>query len=937
MSDTHTIYPVLPEGESAAAEAAQHLADEGAALRGADAAEGVTPAPEGEDRPEAGEGVPSVPAEPDHTEIPDVPAEEGSGDSAVVASISAESGAPAGGSDDGSGDDAGDTEDTPDTSVLNDPDSLAEFKQMMKAAAIRALSEISAGHLPEGEAKSGEGKTASIPSQLPVLPLRDTVVYNSMIIPLYENREKGMETIETALNGDRYLLLCSQRKSDVEDPEPADLYPIGSVVMILRMIKMPDGQVKLLVQGLARAHADEFETSGPVMRARITVLEEKRSEDSSDVELEAMMRSARDQSEKILQLRGLPAGEIMSVLNSVNEPGRLADIIAANMRLAVSDGQELLECLDPVERLRRVNTHLAREVEVAEMQARIQSMAREGMDKAQKDYFLREQLKAINRELGGQHGDEDELESLREALSKAGLPPHARKEADKQLRRLASMHSDSSEANVVRTYLDLLSELPWKKLSRDRLDIVKAAAILDEDHFGLEKVKDRILEFLSVRKLNPESKGQVLCFAGPPGVGKTSLGRSIARALGRKFQRISLGGMRDEAEIRGHRRTYIGAMPGRIIQAIRQAGTRNPVIVLDEIDKLGNDFRGDPSSALLEALDPEQNSHFSDHYLNLEFDLSKVLFICTANQLETIPSALLDRFDVITLSGYTEQEKQAIAKRFLIPRQLSDSGLKEGDVSFRDSAVARIIRGYTREAGLRGLERQIGSVCRKLARRKAEGDKPPFIVTPALVAKLLGAPRFLDEETEAEPLPGVALGLAWTQAGGEVLHVEVSPMPGKGGLLLTGQLGDVMKESAQAAVTYARSHAEELGIDPEFSQKLDIHIHVPAGATPKDGPSAGVTLVSALVSALTGRAVRSDTCMTGEITLRGRVLPVGGIKEKILGAVARGLKRAVIPAQNAKDLEDIPADLLRRISISTVSTIGELLPLVLEEKKEEKG
>ena len=788
------------------------------------------------------------------------------------------------------------------------------------------------GENPAGDA---DDMAPAIPSVLPVLPLRDSVVFNSMIVPLFESREKAMEAVEFALNGNRYLLLCAQRDASAEEPEPDDLYNVGSVVMILRMIKMNDGQVKLLVQGLSRAQVEEFDNNGPILLARIRVLEEN-SGDVSDVELEAMMRSAREQSDRILHLRGLPSGEIMNVLNSVNDPGRLADIIAANMRLRVDEAQALLECLDPVERLRLVNKHLVREVEVATMQARIQSMAREGMDKAQKDYFLREQLKAIHKELGDGEDGDDENENLKKALDKASLPPEARREADKQLRRLASMHNDSAEANVVRTYLDLLAELPWKKMSRDRLDIVKAAAILDEDHFGLEKVKDRILEFLSVRKLNPDSKGPVLCFVGPPGVGKTSLGRSIARALGRKFQRISLGGMRDEAEIRGHRRTYIGAMPGRIIQAIRQAGTRNPVIVLDEIDKLGNDFRGDPASALLEALDPEQNSHFSDHYLNLEFDLSKVLFLCTANQLDTIPAALLDRLEIIHLSGYTEQEKLAIARRYLLKRQIAENGLKEEDIVFRDNAMARVIRGYTREAGLRGLERQIGAICRKLARRKAEGEKPPFVVTPAVVARLLGAPRFLDEEKEGSLLPGVALGLAWTQAGGEVLHIEVSTMQGKGGLLLTGQLGDVMKESAQAAVTYARSHARELGIDPEFSQKLDIHIHVPAGATPKDGPSAGVTLVSALVSALTGRPVRSDTCMTGEITLRGRVLPVGGIKEKILGAVARGLKRAVIPAQNVKDLEEIPSDLRRRIEIHTVHTIGELLPLVLEEKKEKK-
>ena len=786
------------------------------------------------------------------------------------------------------------------------------------------------GENPAGDA---DDMAPAIPSVLPVLPLRDSVVFNSMIVPLFESREKAMEAVEFALNGNRYLLLCAQRDASAEEPEPDDLYNVGSVVMILRMIKMNDGQVKLLVQGLSRAQVEEFDNNGPILLARIRVLEENRG-DVSDVELEAMMRSAREQSDRILHLRGLPSGEIMNVLNSVNDPGRLADIIAANMRLRVDEAQALLECLDPVERLRLVNKHLVREVEVATMQARIQSMAREGMDKAQKDYFLREQLKAIHKELGDGEDGDDENENLKKALDKASLPPDARREADKQLRRLASMHNDSAEANVVRTYLDLLAELPWKKISRDRLDIVKAAAILDEDHFGLEKVKDRILEFLSVRKLNPDSKGPVLCFVGPPGVGKTSLGRSIARALGRKFQRISLGGMRDEAEIRGHRRTYIGARPGRIVNALKQAGSRNCVMLLDEIDKMGNDFRGDPASALLEALDPEQNSHFSDHYLNLEFDLSKVLFLCTANQLDTIPAALLDRLEIIHLSGYTEQEKLAIARRYLLKRQIAENGLKEEDIVFRDNAMARVIRGYTREAGLRGLERQIGAICRKLARRKAEGEKPPFVVTPAVVARLLGAPRFLDEEKEGSLLPGVALGLAWTQAGGEVLHIEVSTMQGKGGLLLTGQLGDVMKESAQAAVTYARSHARELGIDPEFSQKLDIHIHVPAGATPKDGPSAGVTLVSALVSALTGRPVRSDTCMTGEITLRGRVLPVGGIKEKILGAVARGLKRAVIPAQNVKDLEEIPSDLRRRIEIHTVHTIGELLPLVLEEKKE---
>lgn len=769
-----------------------------------------------------------------------------------------------------------------------------------------------------------------IPSRMPVLALRDNVVFNSMIVPLYEGREKAILGVDAALAEKRYMLLCTQNDPMVEDPEERDLHPVGTVVVILRMLRMPDGQVKILVQGLTRARLEGITENTPVLMGRVSVLVEEPSP-VPEIQREAMIRSAREQSEKILHLRGIPTGDIMGVLMAVDDPGRLADLIAANMRLKVRDALELLDCLDPVKRLQLVNEHLAREVEVASMQAHIQSVAKEGMDKAQKDYFLREQMKAIRRELGDNADFEEELDELKGSLDKAGLPPDARKEADKQLKRLASMHGDSAEATVVRTYLDWLAELPWKKTSRDRLDIVKARELLDEDHFGLDKIKDRILEYLSVRKLSAESKGPILCFVGPPGVGKTSLGRSIARAMGRKFQRISLGGMRDEAEIRGHRRTYIGAMPGRIIQAVKQAGTRNPVIVLDEIDKLGNDFRGDPASALLEVLDPEQNAHFSDHYLNLEFDLSKVLFICTANQLESIPGPLQDRLEIISLPGYTEQEKLAIAKKYLLPRQLKENGLKEGDVSVADAGLARIIREYTREAGLRSLEREIGKLCRKLARRKAEGEKGPFTVSVTQLPKLLGSPRFLDEDKEDSLPPGVALGLAWTAAGGEVLHIEASVMKGKGGLMLTGQLGDVMKESAQAALSYARAHAGELGIAPDFTETKDIHIHVPAGAIPKDGPSAGVTMVTALVSALTERPVRSDTCMTGEITLRGRVLPVGGIKEKILGAVARRLKRAIIPKQNKKDLEDIPAELRRKIEILTVESIDALLPLVLTE------
>ena len=528
---------------------------------------------------------------------------------------------------------------------------------------------------------------------------------------------------------------------------------------------------------------------------------------------------------------------------------------------------------------------------------------------------------------------EEELDELRKALDKAGLPKDVRKEADKQLRRLSGMHADSSEANVVRTYLDWLVELPWKKLSRDRLDIAHAKAILDEDHYGLDKIKDRILEFLSVRKLNPQSKGPILCFAGPPGVGKTSLGRSIARALGRHFQRLSLGGMHDEAEIRGHRRTYIGAMPGRIIQAIKQAGTRNPVIVLDEVDKLGSDFRGDPSSALLEVLDPEQNHTFSDHYLNVPFDLSKVMFLCTANHLETIPAPLRDRMEVISLPGYTMQEKVEIAKRHLLPKKVTENGLREGDVIMDDTALTAVIRGYTREAGLRNLERELGSICRKLARQRAEGKKGSFTVDSAMVEKLLGAPRFIEDEKDKRLMPGMALGLAWTPAGGEVLTIECACMKGKGNLQLTGQLGDVMKESARIAMSYIRSRADSLGIDADFSDTQDIHIHVPAGAVPKDGPSAGVTLTSALISALSGRIVRADTCMTGEITLQGRVLPVGGIKEKILAGVARGLKHVIIPSQNVKDLEEVPKELLKKIKVHPAHTYDDVLALAFEPVK----
>lgn len=776
------------------------------------------------------------------------------------------------------------------------------------------------------QAANEDESAVEIPAEMPVLPVRDIVVFNYMILPLFVGREKSVAAVEAALSGSRHILILTQQDEGVDDPNADDLYNIGTVATIMRMLKMPDGRLKILVQGVSRGKADEFVSDSPYHKAKVTTVDEVPVEELTS-EQEAMIRAAKEQSEQIMNLRGISSPDILSVLSSVEEPGRLADLVASNLRMKVEDAQTILESFDPIERLEFVNTQLAKEVEVAAMQARIQSMAKEGMDKAQRDYFLREQLKAIKKELGDSPDEDDEMEELREALDKAKPPKDVRKEADKQLRRLGSMHPDSSEAGVIRTYLDWIVELPWRKMSKDRLDIKKAETILNEDHYDLEKVKERILEYLSVRKLNPQMKGPILCFVGPPGVGKTSLGRSIARTLGRKFHRMSLGGMRDEAEIRGHRRTYIGAMPGRIIQGIKQCGTKNPVIMLDEIDKLGNDFRGDPSSALLEVLDPEQNNTFADHYMNVPFDLSKVMFICTANSLDTVPGPLLDRMETIRIPGYTEQEKVKIARRYLLPRQAKENGLQEDEVLMSDAVLSKIAREYTREAGLRNFEREIGSVCRKIARKKAEGKSGPFRVTPQFIEKNLGPARFTDDEMEKDLPPGVALGLAWTPFGGEILHIEVSAMPGKGKLQLTGKLGDVMKESAQAAISYARSRADQFGLKTEDFDKKDIHIHVPAGATPKDGPSAGVTLVTALLSALMDAPVKTDMCMTGEITLRGRVLPVGGVKEKILAAVANGMKTALIPKQNERNLQDIPKELLRKIDIRTVEHIDEIWPI----------
>ncbi|BCR06868.1 Lon protease [Desulfuromonas versatilis] len=768
-----------------------------------------------------------------------------------------------------------------------------------------------------------------IPEILPLLPVRDVVIFPYMIIPLFVGREKSIAAVDAALAKDRLIFLATQKEMAQEEPEPEDIYRVGTVAMIMRMLKLPDGRVKVLVQGLAKGRLLDFVATEPYFSARVERSLEPRVTELS-LETEALMRTVRDQLAQLMNMgRSFPP-EVLVVLENIEDPGSLADLVSSNIGLKVSQAQELIEVLEPLERLRRVKDILAKELELMAVQNRIQSQAKEEMGKTQREYFLREQLRAIQSELGETDMRAEEVAELRQKLEEAGLPEEAQAEAEKQLRRLETMHPEAAEYSMLRTFLDWLVELPWSKATRDNLDLKKARKVLDEDHFNLEKVKERILEFLAVRKLKKELKGPVLCFVGPPGVGKTSLGKSIARALGRKFVRISLGGVRDEAEIRGHRRTYVGALPGRIIQGIKQAGTNNPVFMLDELDKIGADFRGDPSAALLELLDPEQNHAFSDHYINLPFDLSNVLFIATANVMDPVPSALKDRLEVIRLSGYSTEEKLSIAERYLIPRQREANGLKQKDVRFSRNALLKLITEYTAEAGLRNLERELGSVCRKVARRFAEGKKKPVQVTETAVHRFLGPPRFLPEEERSESEAGVATGLAWTEVGGEILFVEVNTMKGKGSLTLTGHLGDVMKESAQAALSYARANAAELGIDPEFFEKHDLHVHVPAGAIPKDGPSAGVTMATALISALSGRKVNNAVAMTGEITLRGKVLPIGGLKEKVLAAVRHHITTIIIPHRNEKDIEEIPAHLRKKVRFVLARTMDEVLQAALE-------
>lgn len=772
-----------------------------------------------------------------------------------------------------------------------------------------------------------DGHTEDIPDKLPLLPVRDVVIFPDMVLPLYIGRDKSIQAVEEAMNKERMLFLSTQKDQSVEEPRPDEIFRVGTVCRILRVLKLPEGHFKVLVQGLEKGRIARFTAKKHYYNVKINLIPDIYYE-SIEVEHQALMRNIRENSEKILNLRGEYTSEIGMLLEEIENPGKLADLVASNLKLKLEEAQGLLEIADPIERLRKVNDFLTREVELSAVQAKIQSDVRDEISKSQRDYFLREQVRAINRELGDDEKTE-EVGEYRKKLKKAKLPKEAAREAEKQLKRLEQMHPDSSEATIVRTYLDWIVELPWSQTTRDILDIPRVKETLDKNHHGLNNVKDRILEYLSVRKLNPKKKGQILCFVGPPGVGKTSLGQAIANSMNRKFFRFSLGGIHDEAEIRGHRRTYIGSMPGRILQGLKQCGTNNPVFMMDEIDKIGSDFRGDPSSALLEALDPEQNANFSDHYLNLSFDLSNVLFILTANLTDTIPSALLDRMEVIHLSGYTTEEKLTIAKSYLLDRQRKECGLKEDDLMISDGALNQIITEYTSEAGLRNLERELGGICRKVARRIAEGKTPPFQITRNNLQQYLGVPKFLPEMDQEESQVGLATGLAWTQVGGEVLYVEASLIEGKGELIITGQLGEIMQESARAAVSYARAHRQDFGLKKNFFDNLDIHIHVPAGAIPKDGPSAGIAMATALVSALTNRPVNTYVAMTGEITLRGRVLPIGGLKEKAIGALRSGIKTIVIPEKNRNELSEIPKTVRRKIRFMPVRSIDEVIAVAI--------
>jgi ATP-dependent Lon protease len=764
-----------------------------------------------------------------------------------------------------------------------------------------------------------------IPGELPVLPLRDITIYPFMIVPLFVSRDRSIKAVEQALAGNRMILLVSQRDLDIEDPKQGDLYTMGTVAVIMRMLKLPDGRIRILIQGLSRAKLDVLHPEGDHIRGQLTPITEP-TVDSKKPKVEALLRNVRFSMERAANLGKNISPEVLAIVSGLEDPGRLADLSASNLELKVEDAQTILDTVDPMARLKRVNELLARELEVLSVQQEINSQARADIDRSQREYFLRQQLKTIQAELGEGNELYEEIEQYREKIKKAGMPATVEEEALRQLKKLERMHPDTAETATLRNWLDIMTDLPWSRSSEDNLDLKKAQEILDEDHFGLERVKERIIEALAVRKLKKKPKGSILCLVGPPGVGKTSLGRSIARALNRQFVRLSLGGLHDEAEIRGHRRTYVGAMPGRIMQGIQQAGTNNPLIMLDEIDKVGSDFRGDPSSALLEVLDPEQNSTFRDNYLGVTFDLSDAMFMTTANMLDTIQPALRDRMEIIYLSGYTEEEKTEIARRHLIPKQLDENGLVKKDLSFDRQAIMKIIGAYTHEAGLRHLEREIGKVCRKVARDKAEKGKrfKSVKISADTLPKFLRAPKVFHEKALAKDSIGTVTGLAWTAVGGDILFIEALKTKGKGKLMLTGQLGDVMQESAHAALSYAKSKASELGIADEDFDNFDLHLHIPEGAIPKDGPSAGITMATAIVSVLSGRPVRKEVAMTGEITLRGNVLPIGGVKEKLLAARRANIKTVILPKQNSQDLEELPDEVRKDLRFVFVEHVREV-------------
>jgi ATP-dependent Lon protease len=786
----------------------------------------------------------------------------------------------------------------------------------------------------DGEERAVDiGAQRSVPGTLPVLPLRETVPLPDTLTPLAVGQERSVRLVNDVLRGDRMLVMVASRDPEIETPTPDQLYGVGVVGAIARMIKVPDGTIRILVQGGQRVRIDEWAREAPYLVANVSELPD--IEPTGSAELEALTRNVQQTFSSIVESNPYLPEELQLAIANIDDPSALSHLIAGSLRLKTEEKQALLEEPDVARRLRRLVDILAREMEVISIGSEIQSQVQSEIDKGQREFVLRQQLEAIRKELGEFDESAAEAGELRGQLDAIALPDEVRRQTDRELKRLESLPPQAAEHGVIRTYLEWIASLPWDKATEDNLDLVHARKVLDDDHYDIDQVKERILEFLAVRKLKPDARGSILCFVGPPGVGKTSLGRSIARALGRKFERISAGGVRDEAEIRGHRRTYIGALPGTIIRALRDAGSNNPLFMIDEIDKMGADYRGDPASAMLEVLDPEQNSTFRDHYLDVPFDLSNVMFITTGNTLDTIPGPLRDRMEVIQLAGYTEEEKLEIAKRYLVPRQIERNGLKKSWVSFSDRALRAIIRDYTREAGVRNLEREIGTVCRKIAREVAEGNgRPPkrASISEARARELLGKRRFFSETKRRTRQPGVATGLAWTPVGGDVLFVEATAFPGKGHLTITGQLGDVMRESAQAALSYVRGHHAQLapGLGEDWFAENDLHIHVPAGAIPKDGPSAGVTMATALVSLISARPVRDDVAMTGEITLTGQVLPIGGLKEKALAAQRNGIRVVIAPALNESDTDEIPEHLRRDLDFVFVDEIEQVLDVALE-------